>query len=97
MTIDEFITRLAATKRDWRINPDGAIRCSGHMHSNCPISAVTGNEDHFTYPLEGARALRMHEHQCGLIVEASDTRHMNPELRKRLLLACNLPAEEPSP
>lgn len=97
MTIDEFLERLKQTPRGWRlaVDPDdepyGAIRLGPLGRCHCPISAVTGNLDHFASPGEVALELGLSNDDGDAIVEAADNDiHCNQVIRRRLLEACGL-------
>ncbi len=94
MTIDEFLSALEKTPRDWK----GAyypVRRDGRFVQQCPLTAVAGfgeREGFWTYSDPGmwryaAQVLGLRMRDARKIVNAADGRG---SLRERLLIACGL-------
>lgn len=96
MNLNEFIDRFGAAARG-RAHLDGnAIRIGGGSKPDCPVSAVTGNNDDFLMPVTACREqLGMTEHLAVRIVNAADgTPPCDYRLRARLLRAAGLEEEK---
>ncbi len=91
MTLEEFLTELEKTPRDWHIESDGVIR---NRRNECPACVVSNALRHTRYALawdDAAKALGMLRADGAAIAEAADeeTGH-DRALRERLMQACGL-------
>lgn len=95
MTYEEFLAALRKTPRDWRLSTLG-IRCGHYPAQNCPISAVTGNLEHYGNPFDaGNRVLKMDAAEVNEIVAAADNwPSADPHIRRDLLAACGIKEDE---
>lgn len=100
MTFKQFLVELKTCELDWQIlgGDGGAIR-SWRLDNkcpsvHCPISAVTGNHNHFARPKAGGGKLGLRPNVTNCIVKASDDRPNRNSITRELLLdACGLPTE----
>lgn len=93
MTLDQFIEKLKGTRHmKWVLHNDRFIRSFATGACECPISAVSGNNDDFAYPTTaGASRLGLTNADAQAIVNAADRDgELDDALRSRLLSAVGL-------
>ena len=95
MMVDEFLSLLASSPRDWRLE-QGKIRRGLREDSDCPITAVARMLVGMSVPASGgvnraANALDLDGSLISQIVAASDNLEIaDPLVRLCLLEACGL-------
>ena len=89
MTLNQFLTKLRKTPRDWKFIGSRIRRCEGDKYF-CPITSLCSKYFRVNAYRDAAKYLKMSSRGYKKVVEAADSNFSAPEFRKKLLKACGL-------
>lgn len=88
MNKEEFLEALSKTPRHWEFQMRMIRYCPTIGSSSCPVTAVAG--DYGVDWIKSAEKVGLDKSLAWDIAMAADWKHLKPELRKELLIACSL-------